>query len=176
MLAVALGIAVGTVIGLAHRLRAASHPVTEFLRSIPPPLMLPFVLVVIGIGDDSKIVLIVLGAVWPVLLNTMDGIAGVDPTLLDTARVYQLGARDRIVRLMLPAAAPQIFAGLRTSLSLSLTTRPTPGGRQPRPRPRARTQIVVYLPPTQHLWTRPRRHRPTNPRPPTRMTHPSRSG
>jgi ABC-type nitrate/sulfonate/bicarbonate transport system permease component len=55
-----------------------------------------------------------------VLLNTMDGIGGIDHTLLDTARVYQIGARDRILRIMLPAAGPQIFAGLRTSLSLSL--------------------------------------------------------
>jgi ABC-type nitrate/sulfonate/bicarbonate transport system permease component len=50
----------------------------------------------------------------------MDGIGGIEPTLLDTSRVYGIGTRDRIFRVMLPAAAPQIFAGLRTSLSLSL--------------------------------------------------------
>jgi ABC-type nitrate/sulfonate/bicarbonate transport system permease component len=50
----------------------------------------------------------------------MDGIAGIDPTLTETSRVYGIGARDRIVRVLLPAAAPQIFAGMRTSLSLSI--------------------------------------------------------
>jgi ABC-type nitrate/sulfonate/bicarbonate transport system permease component len=50
----------------------------------------------------------------------MDGISGVDATLLDTSRVYRVSAWDRVVRVMLPAAAPQIFAGLRTSLSLAL--------------------------------------------------------
>jgi ABC-type nitrate/sulfonate/bicarbonate transport system permease component len=73
-----------------------------------------------GVGDAMKVFIIAFVCVWPVLLNTMDGIGGIDHTLLDTARVYQISARDRILRVMLPAAAPQIFAGLRTSLSLSL--------------------------------------------------------
>jgi ABC-type nitrate/sulfonate/bicarbonate transport system permease component len=120
VLAVAVGIALGVVIGLAPRVRRASLPVIEFLRSIPPPLMLPFVLVVIGIGDNSKIALIVLGAVWPVLLNTIDGVRGVDPLMLDMARSFGLGRGTRIRRVMLPAASPKIVAGMRTALSIGL--------------------------------------------------------
>jgi ABC-type nitrate/sulfonate/bicarbonate transport system permease component len=119
-LAVASGIALGVLIGLAPRVRRASLPVIEFLRSIPPPLMLPFVLVVIGIGDNSKIALIVLGAVWPVLLNTVDGVRGVDPLMLDVARSFGLGQATRIRRVMLPAASPKIVAGMRTALSIGL--------------------------------------------------------
>jgi ABC-type nitrate/sulfonate/bicarbonate transport system permease component len=120
VLAVASGIALGVLIGLAPRVRRASLPVIEFLRSIPPPLMLPFVLVVIGIGDNSKIALIVLGAVWPVLLNTVDGVRGVDPLMLDVARSFGLGRATRIRRVMLPAASPKIVAGMRTALSIGL--------------------------------------------------------
>jgi ABC-type nitrate/sulfonate/bicarbonate transport system permease component len=57
---------------------------------------------------------------WPVLLNTIDGVTGIDPTLRETARVYGVGGRDRLRRIVLPAASPQIFAGMRTSLSLAL--------------------------------------------------------
>jgi ABC-type nitrate/sulfonate/bicarbonate transport system permease component len=118
--AVAVGVALGTLVGLAPRVRRASQPVIEFLRSIPPPLMLPFVLVVIGIGDDAKVVLIVLGAVWPVLLSTIDGVRGVDPLMLDMARGFGLDRRTRITRVVLPAASPKIVAGMRTALSIGL--------------------------------------------------------
>jgi ABC-type nitrate/sulfonate/bicarbonate transport system permease component len=118
--AVAVGVALGTLVGLAPRVRRASQPVIEFLRSIPPPLMLPFVLVVIGIGDDAKVVLIVLGAVWPVLLSTIDGVRGVDPLMLDMARGFRLDRRTRITRVVLPAASPKIVAGMRTALSIGL--------------------------------------------------------
>jgi ABC-type nitrate/sulfonate/bicarbonate transport system permease component len=73
-----------------------------------------------GVGNAMKVFIIAFVCLWPVLLNTMDGISGIDRTLLDTSRVYQLSSRDRVLRVMLPAASPQIFAGLRTSLSLAL--------------------------------------------------------
>lgn len=119
-IAAVAGIALGTLVGLAPRLRLASEPVIEFVRSIPPPLMLPFALVVIGIGNDSKIALIAIGSVWPVLLNTIDGVRGVDPLMLDMARSYGIGRRTMITRLMLPAASPKIVAGMRTALSIGL--------------------------------------------------------
>jgi ABC-type nitrate/sulfonate/bicarbonate transport system permease component len=67
-----------------------------------------------------KIFIIAFVCLWPVLLNTIDGVAGVDPTLRETARVYDIGPVDRVLRVTLPAAAPQIFAGMRTALSLAL--------------------------------------------------------
>lgn len=120
LIAAAAGIALGTLMGLAPRLRGASQPVTEFLRSIPPPLMLPFALAVIGIGNVSKIAVIALGSVWPVLLNTADGVRGVDPQMLDMARSFGLDRRTQITRVILPAASPQIAVGMRTALSIGL--------------------------------------------------------
>lgn len=120
LLAAALGVAGGTALGLAPRLRRASRPVTEFVRSVPPPLLFPFALVVFGIGDDSKVALIVLGSLWPVLLNTADGIRGVDVQVVDVARSFGLGRPMQVSHVLLPAASPKIVAGLRIALSVAL--------------------------------------------------------
>ena len=119
-IAVVIAIAVGTLLGGSPTLRRATSPIVEFLRSIPPPALIPFAIVVIGIGDDMKVFIIAFVCLWPVLLNTIDGINGIDPTLRDTARVYGVSGTDRLLRMTLPAASPQIFAGMRLSLSLAL--------------------------------------------------------
>jgi ABC-type nitrate/sulfonate/bicarbonate transport system permease component len=113
-------VAIGTALGTSRTLRRAVSPIVEFLRSIPPPALLPFAIVVIGVGDDMKIFIIAFVCIWPVLLNTIDGINGSDPTLRDIARVYGVSGRDRLLRMTLPAASPQIFAGMRLSLSLAV--------------------------------------------------------
>lgn len=120
LLAAALGISVGTLIGLAPRLRRSAQPVTEFVRSIPPPLLLPFVLVTMGADNNARVALIALGSVWPVLLNTVDGVRGVAPETLDMARSFGLTRSMQISRVMLPAASPKIVVGLRTALSVAL--------------------------------------------------------
>ena len=125
-------IAFGYAIAVASASRSASRsaprarcarrprPIVEFLRSIPPPALIPFAIVVIGVGDDMKVFIIAFVCLWPVLLNTIDGINGIDPTLKDTARVFGISGRDKLLRMTLPAASPQIFAGMRLSLSLAL--------------------------------------------------------
>jgi ABC-type nitrate/sulfonate/bicarbonate transport system permease component len=119
-IAVVVAITAGLLLGLSPRARRAAAPIVEFLRSIPPPALLPFAILVIGVGTSMKVFIIAFVCVWPILLNTIDGVTGVDPTLRETTRVYGIPARDRVWRVMLPAATPQIFAGMRTSLSLAL--------------------------------------------------------
>jgi ABC-type nitrate/sulfonate/bicarbonate transport system permease component len=119
-IAVAIGVGGGIALGLSPVLRRTTEPIVEFLRAVPAPALLPFALLVLGVGNDSKIFVIAFVCLWPILLNAVDGVAGVDPTLVDTGRVYRIPARDRLTHVVLPAAAPQIFAGMRTSLSLAL--------------------------------------------------------
>jgi ABC-type nitrate/sulfonate/bicarbonate transport system permease component len=119
-IAVAVAVAVGLALGLSTPLRRATDPIVQFLRAIPPPALLPFGILVLGVGTSMKVFIIAFVCLWPVLLNTIDGVAGVDLTLRETAAVYRIGGRDRLLRVTLPAAAPQIFAGMRTSLSLAL--------------------------------------------------------
>jgi ABC-type nitrate/sulfonate/bicarbonate transport system permease component len=119
-IAVAVGVGGGVALGLSPVLRRVTAPIVEFLRAIPAPALLPFALLVLGVGNDSKIFVIAFVCLWPILLNAVDGVSGVDPTLVDTGRVYRIPASDRLRHVVLPAAAPQIFAGMRTSLSLAL--------------------------------------------------------
>jgi ABC-type nitrate/sulfonate/bicarbonate transport system permease component len=119
-IAVVVAISAGLLLGMSRRARRAAAPIVEFLRAIPPPALLPFAILVIGVGNSMKVFIIAFVCIWPILLNTIDGVTGVDPTLRDTTRVYGIDGGDRVLRVMLPAAAPQIFAGMRTSLSLAL--------------------------------------------------------
>jgi ABC-type nitrate/sulfonate/bicarbonate transport system permease component len=114
-LAVVVAVAVGIPLGLHPTARRAASPIVEFLRAIPPPALLPLAIVVVGVGNTMKVLIIAFVCLWPILLNTIDGIRGIDPTLNETARVYGVPRRAT-----LPAAAPQIFAGMRTSLSLAV--------------------------------------------------------
>jgi len=118
--AVVVGVAVGTLLGLSATARDYLGPAISFLRAIPPPALLPLFIVLLGIGDGMKAAMIGFGAVWPVLLNTADGVASVEPLQRDTARAYRIGLVDRLLRVVLPAAAPRIFAGLRISLSIAV--------------------------------------------------------
>ncbi|MFB4309014.1 ABC transporter permease [Actinomadura sp. GTD37] len=116
----AAGVAVGAAIGRSRLLDDLLNPVLEFLRAVPPPTLLPFFIMVFQLGATMQIVTIAFGVVWPVLLNTADGVRTVEPLQLDTARVFGVGPVRRLVVIVLPAAAPKIFAGLRVALSFAL--------------------------------------------------------
>ncbi|GAA4249955.1 ABC transporter permease [Dactylosporangium darangshiense] len=119
-LAVALGIALGVAIGGNRTLRALTEPVLEFLRAIPPPVLVPVLILVSGFSDRTKILVIVLGAVWPVLLNTVEGVRGADEVLVDTCRTYRVRGWLRLRTFVLRAASPQIMVGARQALSISI--------------------------------------------------------
>jgi len=120
LIAVFLGLGLGVLFGRSREARRQATPIIEFLRAVPPPALLPFTLVALGIGSGAKIFLIALVCIWPILLNTIDGIRGIEITLQETGRSYRIPAGSRLFRIDLPAAAPQIFAGLRASLPLAI--------------------------------------------------------
>lgn len=119
-IAVVAGIGLGTLIGLVREIADYVDPIVHFLRAIPPPALIPLFMVVLGIGDTMKVALIAVGVVFPILLNTIDGVRSIDRVQLDTGRVYGIGVRRRLTRVVLPSAMPKIFAGLRVSLSIAL--------------------------------------------------------
>ena len=120
LVAVVVGIVVGSLIGLSAIARDFVNPIVQFLRAIPPPALLPLFIVLLGIGDVMKATMILFGVVWPILLNTADGVGSVEPLHRETGRVYRVGVRDELLRIVLPSAAPKIFAGLRVSLSIAV--------------------------------------------------------
>ena len=120
LLACVTGIALGIVFGLSKGLYLVMLPLFEFARSTPGVAILPLALLAFGPGTSMKVFVIFFGAFWPVFLNTIDGVRGVDPLVNDTARAFNLTTRDRVFKVMLPAASPQILAGVRISVSLSV--------------------------------------------------------
>jgi ABC-type nitrate/sulfonate/bicarbonate transport system permease component len=116
-----IGIVVGVVLGLVPLLSDAVAPALEFLRAIPGVALVPAALLLFGIGPEMKIALIAYGTIWPILLNTVDGIRGLDKVAGDVAASYRIRQRDRLFRIVLPAASPQIVAGMRTALSIGIT-------------------------------------------------------
>lgn len=119
-LAVAIGIGAGVLIGQSRSAREHLDPIIQFARAIPPPALLPAFIVLLGIGDAMKVAMIAFGVVWPILLNTADGVASVDRLQWETARAYRIGRADELTRVVLPAASPRIFAGLRIGLSIAV--------------------------------------------------------
>jgi ABC-type nitrate/sulfonate/bicarbonate transport system permease component len=120
LLAVVLGVAIGILIGSYRRVRATAEPVLEFFRAIPPPVLVPVIMLFAGIGNGMKVIVIVSGCVWPILLNTVEGVRAVDSVLIDTARSYRVSGFARLRRLVLPSAAPQIVTGMRQALSIAI--------------------------------------------------------
>ncbi|MFF5493448.1 ABC transporter permease [Streptomyces aquilus] len=114
------GVAIGTLIGSYRRVRAFCEPVLEFLRAVPPPVLVPVIMLFAGIGDTMKIVVIASGCVWPILLNTVEGVRAVDPVMAETARSYGISGVARLKDVVLRSASPQIFAGLRQALSIGI--------------------------------------------------------
>ena len=119
-LAAVSSIAVGLAIGRSRFLSELVEPIIHFGRAVPPPALLPLFLIIFGIGDVQKVVLIAIGVAPPILLNSIDGARSVEELHLDTAAAYQISRKDRITRVIFPAAAPKIFAGLRVSMSLAV--------------------------------------------------------
>ncbi|MBX7444392.1 MULTISPECIES: ABC transporter permease [unclassified Arthrobacter] len=115
-----LGVALGIAIGLSRTLRWLLEPLLEFIRAVPSTILIPVLLLLIGINDAMKITVIVLGCLWPILLNTIEGVRSLDEVLKNTALVYRLRGFDRIRYLVLPGASPLIMAGIRHSLAVGL--------------------------------------------------------
>ena len=120
ILAIVIGIAAGTLIGLVRWLRELLEPMLEFFRAVPPPVLIPIIAVLVGANDVMKIVVIVAGAVWPVLLNTIEGVRATDSVMTETAQSFALTRAERLRFLVLPAASPRIMAGVRQCLSIAL--------------------------------------------------------
>ena len=115
-----LAIGLGVVIGSHRRVRAVLEPVLEFFRALPPPVLVPVIMLFAGIGNTMKVLVIAFGCLWPILLNTVEGVRAVDGVLVDTCRSYHVRGLSRLRYFVLPAASPQIFAGMRQALSIGI--------------------------------------------------------
>lgn len=116
-----VGAAIGMTLGSMPRLMRAVQPEIEFVRSLPGVAVLPLAILVLGLGDSMRIFVVAFGAMWPVLLNTMHAVRGIDLTIRDVEAAFGLGWSARIWRVRLPAVLPQLLAGVRVSVYISLS-------------------------------------------------------
>lgn len=114
------GALIGLTIGYLRALTPWVRPILEYLRFIPPVVLLPAALMLLGPTDLMRISIIAFSCMFPVLLAAVDGARRVDPLLLDVGRIKGLSAPERIVRIIAPAALPSIFAGVRIALGFAL--------------------------------------------------------
>jgi nitrate/nitrite transport system permease protein len=117
--AVIVGVSVGVVIGRSVWMMRALDPLFQILRTIPPLAWLPLSLAAFRDGQPSAIFVIFITSIWPIIINTAVGIRNIPQDFQNVARVLQLNGAEYFSKIMLPAAAPFIFSGLRIGVGLS---------------------------------------------------------
>ncbi|SIQ43159.1 ABC-type nitrate/sulfonate/bicarbonate transport system, permease component [Rhizobium sp. RU35A] len=120
LLASAVGVLLGALIGISRRARAFIAPTLELLRPLPASAMIPVAIAFLGFSDQMVLVVIAFGALWPMLLATIHGFAAMEPRLYEVSAVLGLSRFQVIWKLALPSAMPMILASLRLGLTISL--------------------------------------------------------
>lgn len=116
----AVGILVGMGIGLKRALGDLTNPIIEFLRSIPATATLPIFIILFGGEDGMRVGFIAFGLTWYVIINTASGVSTIDQVVLDMTKAFRISRMKTMFRVVLPAASPKIFAGLRIALTTSM--------------------------------------------------------
>jgi ABC-type nitrate/sulfonate/bicarbonate transport system permease component len=119
-LATVIGVCIGVAMATSRVLYGLLEPLVECIRPIPKSALVPVLFLFLGIGKATMVTVVVLAAVFPVLINTFQGVKGLDPVLLETARTFQVSRLRTIFSIILPASLPMILAGMRVALGLGL--------------------------------------------------------
>lgn len=120
LLAAAIGVGLGVVLGYIRFLHDLLATVIEFLRPMPSVAIIPVAVLMLGIGDPMIVAVTVYATLWPVLINTIDGVRHIENVLVQTGRTFGLNRRQILWRVILPAASPYVVTGLRIGLSIAL--------------------------------------------------------
>lgn len=120
LLAIVIALPLGVVIGTFPVVHETTRVVVEFLRPIPPPAILPLAVLVLGAGFESKTLLVSFGCVFPILVQTVDGVRNIDPVSTQTARAFRIAPARQFALLTIPAVLPWAFTGIRIAASIAL--------------------------------------------------------
>jgi NitT/TauT family transport system permease protein len=116
---VTAGLLLGLGMGMSTRLRRLADPIVAALHPIPRLAFFPLLIVVLGIGEASKLAAVSIGAFFPMLLNTVAGVRGMNPVHLELARSYGATRRQMFLRVLLPGSLPLMLTGLRLSANVA---------------------------------------------------------
>ncbi len=115
-----LGIAGGITMGLIKPVRLILYPLVAVTYPIPKIAILPLIMLIFGIGDLSKIVVVMIGSFFLVLINTLHGVDNIAKIYHDVATVYKISCRNFVFRVILPGSLTSIFTGLKLAIGYSL--------------------------------------------------------
>jgi NitT/TauT family transport system permease protein len=119
-LAILAAVPAGLVIGSNRRIAELIEPLLEIFRNTAPLALLPVFTLILGIGETSKIAMVLYASSWPILLSTVNGVRTVDPLLIKAARSMGLGSTRLFAKVILPASVPTIFTGIRLAAAHSI--------------------------------------------------------
>jgi NitT/TauT family transport system permease protein len=119
-IAIVLAIPLGLLVGWYSRLAEILNPLLEVFRNTAALALLPVFVLILGIGETSKISLVVYSCSWPILLNTISGVRNVDPLLIKSAQSMGLSSLRLFYKVILPASVPTIFTGVRLAGAYSI--------------------------------------------------------
>lgn len=117
-----IGFLFGILNGLSRIARALFDSTIQMLRNIPHLSLIPVVIILMGIGESAKISLVTIGVLFPVYINTFQGITSVDPDLIEMGKAYGLSRRAMLTKIVFPSALPAILMGIRYALGVMWTT------------------------------------------------------
>ena len=113
LIAIVIGVPLGLVIGWYRRVGEILNPLLELFRNTAPLALLPVFVLMLGMGETSKIAMVLYSCLWPIVLNTVTGVREVDPLLIRSARAMGLSQARLFRKVVLPAATPTVFTGIR---------------------------------------------------------------
>lgn len=119
LIAAALAIPLGLLIGWSGEVRSYLNPVIQILRPVPPIAWMPFAIAWFGIGFRSILFIIALGAFFPILINTVDGVEGIRKRWIEVAEVFHATLFEKFKTVIVPGALPTIWTGLRVSFGVA---------------------------------------------------------
>jgi len=126
LLGLALGVATGTLLaliaGLSRSGEESVDPTVQMVRTLPHLALIPLMILWFGVGETPKLALIALGVTFPIYLNLFSAVRGADPKLLEVATIFGLSPAQKIRHVILPAALPGFFVGLRQALGVAWIT------------------------------------------------------
>lgn len=117
-----LGFGFGLLIGTNIVVRQWSSMLLEYLRALPPPVVIPIAVLIAGYTPSMKISVIAITASWPVLLNTVSGVANIGSRLFDVARGVRMSWAESLVKIVVPATIPDFLLGVRVAMAIGIVT------------------------------------------------------
>ncbi|MBU5485730.1 ABC transporter permease [Clostridium sp. MSJ-11] len=114
-----LAVPLGILFGVNKKIYIYFKPALEFIRHTPPLALVPMLILWFGIGEKSKIIIIILASFFPVFLNTIKGVESCDKKLIEVGKIFDLPKKDIFFKIVIPSALPNILVGMRLGIGYS---------------------------------------------------------